>query len=87
MAAGLPCHTALEFFQKNPPLSELCSSSIRVDLPSFAGYFPPSALRFFLPLRVPASPRRVNPAVLKKTTNHAKKSYFSLHEIDHAITK
>jgi hypothetical protein len=41
MAAGLPCHTALEFFSKYPPLSGPCSSSIRVDLPSFAGYFPP----------------------------------------------
>jgi hypothetical protein len=83
MAAGLPCHTALEFFFKNPPLSELCASSIRVDLPSFAGHFPPSAIRS----PVFSSLRRVNPAVLKKTTNHAKKSYFSLHEIDHAITK
>jgi hypothetical protein len=45
MAAGLPCHTALEFFSKYPPLSGPCSSSIRVDLPSFAGYFPPSAIR------------------------------------------
>jgi hypothetical protein len=62
MAAGLPCHTALEFFFKNPLLSELCSSSIRVDLPSFAGCFPPSAIRFFPPLRprvpVPREPCR-----------------------------
>jgi hypothetical protein len=35
----------LRIFSKNPPLPELCSSSIRVDLPSFAGYFPPSAIR------------------------------------------
>ena len=50
--------------------------------------FPPSAIRFFPPLVCLACPRAaVNPAVLKKTTNHAKKSYFSLHEIDHAITK
>jgi hypothetical protein len=32
-------------FFKNPLLSELCSSTIRVNLPSFAGYFPPSAIR------------------------------------------
>jgi len=68
MAAGLPCHTALEFFQKSA-LSAICHP-------------------FFSPLVCLACPRAaVNPAVLKKTTNHAKKSYFSLHEIDHAITK
>ena len=54
-------HRPRNFF-KNPPLSELCSSSIRVDLPSFAGCFPPSAIRspFFSPLRVPA-PLRETP--------------------------